>query len=528
MDSFRECLKSAGGLACELAHACKETKMTTKTNDPQSKTTGEISLRLPGWREFMRDWRQPRKIGFAFLGFAGLAILFPALAVPLAACSLVILATFVVGRRSVAKGDHRRNSHRPDNCIFYVGNTENDAGIWLSADECRSGILVSGTAHGRNNALLHLAENAFALDSGMTYVVGGSDVTAFSRIYSLAERYGRLDDLQVLNFMTGGHFQDGFGNKSVSNTLNPFASGSSDSLIQMIASLMDGDEGDHGMWKGRAVAMLTGVLQALTWLRDNKAMNLDVGTIRDHIALGKIVELADPTKFPDMPPSIRKSIKSYLTSLPGYKEVLPADKQSNTTLDHHGYLQMQFTKILGSLADVYGHIFLSEKAQIDISDVILNRRILVVMLPTLNKSHKDVADLFALIVETFRTAASAMVMFNDRDPFMSAGKIVSKRASPFTIIFDDFERYATPEMASLVRSGHAFNVSFVLGCDALERMIEGPTSKMKFLINSCAIRITLDEERVNHATLAYRGTQHPMVFPGQFLHVAATRLHQTI
>src|SRR3546814_10316631 len=91
-------------------------------------------------------------------------------------------------------------------------------------------------------------------------------------------------------------------------------------------------------------------------MRDQHLIDLNVSEIRDHLTLKRIIDLADQSKFPDMRPDIRKSIKSYLSSLPGFQEE-KGYKQSQTTLDQHGYLEMQFTKILGSLVDVYGYIF---------------------------------------------------------------------------------------------------------------------------------------------------------------------------
>src|SRR3546814_11728707 len=93
-----------------------------------------------------------------------------------------------------------------------------------------------------------------------------------------------------------------------------------------------------------------------------------------------------------MPQQVRKSIKSYLSSLPGFQED-KGYKQSQTTLDQHGYLEMQFTKILGSLVDAYGYIFHTPYGAVDMHDVVLGRRILVIMLPALEKSGDEIANL---------------------------------------------------------------------------------------------------------------------------------------
>lgn len=251
-------------------------------------------------------------------------------------------------------------------------------------------------------ALLGFAANAVTWGSGFLFCDGKGDVALFAKVYALCRRFGREDDLLVLNFMTGnqdvGGSTDG---KLRSNTLNPFATGSSDTLTQMVVGLMDDAGGDGAMWKGRATAMFTGVMRALTWLRDQHIVDLNVGEIRDHLQLRRIIDLADQAKFPEMPQHIRKSIKSYLSSLPGFQED-KGYKQAQTTLDQHGYLEMQFTKILGSLADVYGHIFKTPYGEIDMADVVLNRRILVVMLPALEKASDEIANLGKIVVATLK------------------------------------------------------------------------------------------------------------------------------
>ena len=198
--------------------------------------------------------------------------------------------------------------------------------------------------------------------------------------------------------MTGNQDLGAAGGKIMSNTLNLFSSGSSDYLPD--GCILDDAGGDGAMWKGRATAMLTGV-RALTWLRDEGMVDLNVGEIREFMGLKRIIDLADTSKYPDLPQPIRKTINSYLTSLPGFQPD-KGYKQSQTTLDQHGYLEMQFTKILGSLADVYGHVFLTPYGHVDMHDVVLNRRILIIMLPALEKSGDEIANLGKIVVATLK------------------------------------------------------------------------------------------------------------------------------
>src|SRR3546814_15006760 len=61
---------------------------------------------------------------------------------------------------------------------------------------------------------------------------------------------------------------------------------------------------------------------------------------------------------------------------------------------------MQFTKILGSLVDVYGYIFHTLYGEVDMHDVVLGRRILVIMLPALEKSGDEIANPGKIVVPT--------------------------------------------------------------------------------------------------------------------------------
>lgn len=340
--------------------------------------------------------------------------------------------------------------------IFHIGTTlpmgarNRDTGkqAWLTNDDCRQHFLVVGTTGaGKTEALLGFAANALTWGSGLLYCDGKGDVSLYAKVYALARRFGREDDVLVLNFMTSNTSIGAGGGKLLSNTLNPFTSGSADSLVQMVTSLMDDVGGDGAMWKGRAVALFTGVMSGLVWQRDEGLIDLNIGLIRDYLNLPKIIELADKEKWPDMPLKIRTSIEAYLTSLPGFVRD-KGPKQSQTTLDQHGFLQMQFTKILGSLADVYGHVFLTPHGEVDMNDVVLNRRILVVMLPALEKSSDEVANLGKIIVATLKGMMGSTLGSTLE---ASWDKVVDARPynspSPFIVVLDEVGYYCVNGMA---------------------------------------------------------------------------------
>ena len=356
--------------------------------------------------------------------------------------------------------------------IFFLGNeVKTGKEVWLTNSDCRQHFLVLGTTgSGKTEALLGFAANAVAWGSGFLFCDGKGDVSLFAKVYALARRFGREDDLLVLNYMTGNQDLGSSGGKLLSNTLNPFATGSSDTLTQMVVGLMDDAGGDGAMWKGRATAMFTGVMRALTWLRDKGIIDLNVGEIRDHLNLKRIIDLGDQSKYPDMPQPIRKSVKSYLSSLPGYQED-KGYKQSQTTLDQHGYLEMQFTKILGSLADVYGHIFHTPYGEIDMTDVVLNRRILVIMLPALEKSGDEIANLGKIVVATLKGMMGSTLGSQIEGNWDA---VVENRPtnspSPFIVILDEVGYYMVDGMDLMAAQARSLGFALVFAGQDLNAM----------------------------------------------------------
>jgi intracellular multiplication protein IcmO len=318
-------------------------------------------------------------------------------------------------------------------------------------------------------SLMGFCANALSWGSGFLFCDGKGDVSVFAKVYALARRFGREDDLLVINFMTDGD-DSGPSRTIKSNTLNPFSTGNSDDLTQMVASLMDEVGGDGAMWKGRATAMLTGVIRALCWLRDSGYVDLNVGVLRDHLTLPKVMELANEKKYPDMPHHIRSSIRAYLLALPGFQEE-KGEKQPQTALDQHGFLQMQFSKITGSLADVYGHIFGTSYGEVDMFDVVLNRRLLFIMLPSLGKSGDEIANLGKIVVANLKSMMASTLGSEIEGRY---DEIIKNRPSdgpsPFFTILDEVGYYTVDGMALIAAQVRSLGFSMVYASQDIPAM----------------------------------------------------------
>ena len=362
--------------------------------------------------------------------------------------------------------------------------------LWFSNSDMRTHCLIFGsTGAGKTEALLSIAFNALVWGSGLIYVDGKGDASLFAKVFGMARRMGREDDLLIINYMTGN--RDVFGPQStkLSNTLNPFTTGSSGSLTEMVVSLME-DGGSDGMWKGRAISLIGAIMMALCTMRDNKEILLDVDQIRQHLLLDKIIGLS---KRRDLPPHVLKALKAYLQSLPGFVE--GQTKQSETVLDQHGYLQMQFTKVLGSLADSYGYIFQTNLGEVDFWDVVVNRRILVVLLPALEKSEPELANLGKIIVACMK-AMMASGLGNSLEG--TREDIIETRPTnaptPFMTILDEYGYYAVKGAAVMPAQGRSLGFSMIFAGQDYPAFKKASPEEAASTIANCNVKVFMKLE----------------------------------
>ena len=376
----------------------------------------------------------------------------------------------VIDAKNLAPGT---NLPRKGNGIFYVGFDRNTGEpIFLSNSDLRQHQFTMGTTgSGKSEFLISKVTNALNWGSGFIYVDGKADTGLYAKVYSLARRYGRDDDILVCNFMTGN--RDTLSAEGNSNTLNPFVTGSSSSLTELITSLMsETSGGDGSMWKQRAQYLIAGLMSYLCFKRDRGELLLDVATVREHLPLNQFLCLTLQAEKDQIDHKIRDQLWAYLESIPEFSkdEVLKhpyvpgqAPKVSPEVHKQHGFLHMQFAKLLGSLADAYGYIFRSQLADIDMYDVVINRRILLILLPPLEKSPDEIANLGKVIVATLKGMMAATLGSEIEGDVL---EIIENRPTnaetPFQVTFDEFGIYAEkgmPVMAAQAR-GLGFSLDF--------------------------------------------------------------------
>lgn len=381
--------------------------------------------------------------------------------------------------------------------ILYLGNVKDTKEeVWFTNSDARTHILYLGTTGaGKTEGLKSLVTNTLAWGSGFVYVDGKADTDLWSSLSSLVRRFGRDDDLLVLNYMTG--------NSDVaapSNSMNPFSSGSASYLVNMLVSLMPESGGDNAMWKERAVSLVGAMMPALTWKRDNQDMGLSVRTIRDYLSLNNVIKLQRDSAIPEI---IREGLTGYLDTLPGFvhdaydengKVKPPGAGQpqydTNTASQQHGYLAMQFTRSLQSLGDDYGYIFDTQAADVDMNDVVLQRRILIVLIPALEKSGDEIANLGKIVSSTIKgMMGSALGATVEGTSAAVTENKATRSSTPFMTVFDEVGYYVADGMAVMAAQARSLGFCLVFSGQDLPAMKKRVREEANSITANCNIKI---------------------------------------
>ena len=400
---------------------------------------------------------------------------------------------FRVPLKDTKKGDEE------DAGIIYFGSDPNDGReAWFSDSDLRTHCVVFGTTgSGKTMFLLSMFYQALLIGSGAIYVDGKADNTVWWMAYALARRLGREDDILVINYLTGGlqkGLQTGDDGRAIlgrrTNTTNPLADVAPEQARSLIVGLMRESSGEGEMWKGRASAMLGGLLKALCEMRDKELIVLGINEVRSRMTLDSLVDLAwDENLSMDA----RITIRKYIAELPGLKiktnsayqrqdihgkpvplteaesfasqnkpEVNPEDEGGSQALQQHGFLMMQLTEVMADMTDTYAHIFGVPLGEVDFRDVVFNRRILFVMLPALEADPDRLGNLGKMIIAGIRSAlAPALGSEVEGSRTRAVEQKPTNAKVPFMLILDEYGYYAVEGFAVVAAQARSLGVSVI-------------------------------------------------------------------
>lgn len=359
--------------------------------------------------------------------------------------------------------------------IYFFGNEQKtNRELWFSNTDMRTHVLIFGsTGSGKTETLISLAYNAVLQGSGFIYVDGKGDNALFSRVFAMVRYMGREDDLLLINFMTGAKDIIGPQKYRLSNTLNPFARGSSSMLSQLVVSLMASSQnsGDGDMWKNRAINFVESLMKILVAMRDGGYIRLDANTIRNYFDLGRLESMVldkvfirdddEPVKIDWLPASVLEPLKSYVYNLPGFNPERKG-KQVSQVWEQHGFITMQLVRTFSSLADTYGHILRTELAEVDLPDVVLNRRILLALLPALEKSPDELSNLGKVIIASLKAMMAAGLGESvEGEHHELIERKPTNADTPYLCILDEYGYYAVEGFAVVPAQARSLGFSVV-------------------------------------------------------------------
>ena len=390
----------------------------------------------------------------------------------------------ITARRKDHNHPHPKN-RRPRMAagILYVGRDyRTGQELWISNEDGRQHVAVPGTTGaGKTAALVSLCANALSWGSGFIFVDGKADNRLYADVLALARKYGREDDVLVLNFLVASGAKH-------SHTFNPFAWGNADVIRELLVSQIEsnpgGDKGGNAVFMQRAVALMGALTPVLVWMRDHNGVPIDIESIRFATELESIVSLARDRVFrrrdtatgviADLPvPGIDEALlyplRSYLGESGGYDLSQPVHKQrSDEPAKQHSFVVMHFSATFTQLAVSLGHIFRCEIGDIDMRDVVLNRRILVVNLPALENSGETTHALGKLVVASLR---NMMAQTLGADLEGDYAEVIENKAhtapTPFPVVFDEAGYYLPAGADKMLAMGRGLGFMFYLGFQEL-------------------------------------------------------------
>ena len=365
--------------------------------------------------------------------------------------------------------------------------------IWASDSDVRTHRIIMGTTGaGKTQALLSILFNPLCFGSGFSMTDGKAQIDVTANIFVMAWLFWREDDVLVMNYMRGGQdrFRDmvnrpkvGVRKTRVSNTWNPFSSANHETINQIIDSIMEKAGGDGAQWQAKAINMKNALVQTIAYLRASGSMMMSVSAIREQMALDNMIKLALRT---DLPPAAAAAIRSYLGSgLPGFQwnKAKQGKPQDQETYLQHGYLTGQFTRTLGLMTDTYYDIFGDEIPEFDTSDLILNNRISMTMIPTLEKGVEEAGNLGKMQV------ASIKMMMAENLGYEIEGiyeEVVDNRQTnthrPYYIALDELGYYFAPGIDLMFAQGRSLNIALIAAGQDFQAMAKNFKSEVESMI----------------------------------------------
>lgn len=395
--------------------------------------------------------------------------------------------------------------------ILLLGNVESDSEyerfkeIWQSDDDLRKHMLIIGsTGSGKSESLKGIFFNSLCWSSGFFVADGKADNKLPTDTFTMVRSFGRDDDLLFLNFLLGGKTPEQVrkSRRRRTNKINPVSSADADTIIQMGANMLPKVEGEGKNWQEKALNLWRAVIQALCYMRDTEGADLSISTIIDYLGLPKVEELYirgyEEAQSRGEWSYGYNGIKAYLESgCPAYKiekllakhgygdqppqmpgrPAAPGGKafeQDSMAYEQHAYRTSQLMPVLNLLDKTYGFIFRDKYPEIDMIDATLNNRILVMLIPSLEKSAQEAENLGKLAIAMLRVMMGKNLgseIEGTRDDLLNSKATAAPY--PYMIALDELAYYFADGIAVMFAQARSLGFCMIAAAQDLEKLTEG-------------------------------------------------------
>lgn len=400
-------------------------------------------------------------------------------------------------------------SNGPGDGDVYLGFClETNRETWGSLNDARTHRIVIGTTgSGKTEELLAEVCNALVHDSGVMMIDGKGEMKgSLKGVISLARLFWRDEDVYSLNYVMGGQDAQLFRHDKRSNTFNPLQKMGSSQMTEILISLLSAP-GSDPMWSDRAIALIQGLIPPLNYLSGRGYVVLNAEMLSRFLPLNAVEDLYHHCAFIDhngkrisLPQDEQDFLRQeylgglriYLENIPGYTSGPPqpfmgrgngpapaADESRAEVVKQHGFLTMQVVKPITDLSFNYGHIYNTTIGEIDFLDMARNRRLLVGLLPALERSKQNMQPLgkmaVAAIKNTLATGLAGPVSGEWRH--VMADQEVARGPTPYFILCDEYGYFVVEGFAVAPAQARSLGYAITFGVQNIDNLMEASESE---------------------------------------------------
>lgn len=347
------------------------------------------------------------------------------------------------------------------------------------------------TGSGKSEALLSLYANFLGFGGSCVYNDAKGTMKLVWQSYTISRYFGRDDDFNTLNYVTGNASTKSDPALRMSNDTNPFAVGAADSLVQMMMGLLPGSgpNDPNKLFSERAIALISAMMPALVELRNKGLIYIDPGVIRRYMEFAEFISLST---HPGVSAEAREPIFAYTASLSGYDPNKSVDKQSEEIFRQFGFAQAYFTRALSSLSDTYGDIYMTQMGEISFTDVVLNNRNLVTILPAMEKSDEELSNLGKINFSALRNAMSLGLGSRlEGSRAVVLDSLATATPYPTGIIIDEAAYQAVPGIAITAAQARGLNFCMVFASQEMSSLTRVLDKEAYQLIANTRIKVVM-------------------------------------